>query len=143
MSSGLVRQLWRIYFPDQFDFAILDGKTSGLTHSKRYGKLLEPAGNKPGANKDGAWMQTLTKTQQDKIDAGIEQMSKDSDIIEFVREVENGIKTTQDHYGRYMSFLTNYVKDPVILHIISRGLIGAGANSRGVNSALMVLKGGE
>ena len=78
----------------------------------------------------------------DKFNALVLEFSKDKDIISFVNKTEQRIKTTQDHYGVYMSFLTPYVKDNLSLKVISDALKLAGANIKGVNSALMVLKGG-
>ena len=86
----------------------------------------------------------LTETEQrSKINDGIKQMTLDPDIQTIVKHIEAGIKTTQDNYGPYMQFLTNFTKDPICLYIMSRGLIGAGANAKGVQSAMRILKGGE
>ena len=79
--------------------------------------------------------------RKDKINSLIDEFSKDPDIIDFVKKTEKGLATTQNNYGKYMSFLTPYVSKPSSLYIISKALIAAGANARGVGSALQVLKG--
>jgi hypothetical protein len=84
-------------------------------------------------------METETKN---KLSDAIVQLSKDKDVIDVVSEIENGVKTTKDHYGKYMQFLTPYVKDKISLYVISEALKIAGGNAQGINSALILLKGG-
>ncbi len=55
-----------------------------------------------------------------------------------VQGIETSIKTTQDHYGRYLSILTQF-KDKQMRSIVVKALIQAGANQAGVNSALKIL----
>jgi hypothetical protein len=88
--------------------------------------------------------QTLTqteKTQLEKINAYIEVLSTDPDIVETVKRIESGIKTTQGNYGRYLQFLTPFAKDTVTLYTISRALIKAGADEYGVSWACRLIKG--
>jgi hypothetical protein len=53
-----------------------------------------------------------------KIEGLISEFAKDKDILEAVKSIESGAKTTQNHYGRYMSALSPYTKDRVALHIV-------------------------
>ena len=55
-----------------------------------------------------------------------------------VQGIETSIKTTQDHYGRYLSILAQF-KDKQMRGIVGQALIQAGANKAGVNSALKIL----
>ena len=55
-----------------------------------------------------------------------------------VHAIETSIKTSQNHYGRYLSILTQF-KDKQMRGIVVKALIQAGANQAGVNSALKIL----
>lgn len=79
--------------------------------------------------------------RKEKINSMIDEFSKDPEIVDFVKKTEKSLATTQNHYGKYMSFLTPFSSKPVTLYIMSKALIAAGANARGVGSALQVLKG--
>jgi hypothetical protein len=79
--------------------------------------------------------------RKEKINSMIDEFSKDPEIVDFVKKTEKSLATTQNHYGKYMSFLTPFSSKPVTLYIMSRALIGAGANAQGVGSALRVIKG--
>jgi len=62
-----------------------------------------------------------------------------NDLRPMVNDVETGIKTTQDHYGQYMSILHSLAgNDKRKAQIIAKALILAGANKNGVYSALQV-----
>ena len=88
-------------------------------------------------------MLTQEQTKQKaKLDELIKELSTDKDIVGFVQKTEKSIKTTQNHYGKYMFFLTPYASNKMYLFVISQALMQAGANIAGVNSAIMVLKGG-
>lgn len=79
--------------------------------------------------------------KEEKIKAAIQDLARDPDIIKIVKDIEGRIKTTRGHYGDYMSFLTNFQKDRVMLYIMSEALLKAGADHQGISGALMVLKG--
>ena len=54
-----------------------------------------------------------------------------------MREIESGIKTTQNNYGRYGGLIAQLSKgDKGVANIIALALIKAGANSLGVNNGL-------
>ena len=55
-----------------------------------------------------------------------------------VQGIETSIKSTQNHYGRYLSILTQF-QDKQMRSIVVKALIQAGANQAGVNSALKIL----
>ena len=89
-------------------------------------------------------MTTQEKLRAEEIiEAKIEELSKDADIVKVVKDIEGGFKTTQNHYGKYLSLLTPYAdaKYSAVFHIFSKALIRAGANSSGVSSAIQILKG--
>ena len=89
--------------------------------------------------------QTTTKENQEKwnkINSYIDEFSKDPDIIEVVKRIESGIKTTQGNYGEYLQFLTPYAKSKTTLYIISRTCIKTGADDYGVSWAVKILTGG-
>jgi Mg2+ and Co2+ transporter CorA len=70
-----------------------------------------------------------------------EQVLKDvaDDLRGLVSDIESGIKTTQNHYGRYLSIITHIAGDNIdVASIIAAALIMAGANRKGVNDALKV-----
>ncbi len=65
------------------------------------------------------------------------------DLKPIVDGIEDGIKTTQDHYGAYMNLIMVLGKDDKSVQgIIALALIKAGANESGVKSALKIAKGG-
>ena len=60
-----------------------------------------------------------------------------ADFKPIVAEIEGGIKTTQNNYGRYGALLNQLSKgDKRIAGILALALIKAGANSVGVNNGL-------
>ena len=60
-----------------------------------------------------------------------------NDFKPVVREIESGIKTTQNNYGRYGGLIAQLSKgDKGVANIIALALIKAGANSIGVNNGL-------
>ena len=65
------------------------------------------------------------------------------DMKPIVKDIESGIKTTQDHYGNYMASLSRLVPDSNdrMLFVVSCAMIKAGANENGVNSALRIISG--
>jgi hypothetical protein len=82
-----------------------------------------------------------TIEQNEKVALLIEELSKDPDVIKIVKDIEGKIMTTQDHYGDYMEFLSQYSKSMTELYIISKAMIKAGANANGVSWAVKLLKG--
>jgi len=59
-----------------------------------------------------------------------------------VESIEKSIKTTQNHYGRYMSLLTSLAKgDNRKAKLFAAAMIEAGANKQGVASALKLATG--
>ena len=59
------------------------------------------------------------------------------DLKEIVTEIEASPKTTQNHYGRYMSVITMTAKgNKGMGQVIAMALIKAGASPPGVKSAL-------
>ena len=85
-------------------------------------------------------MDSIT-AQQQKINNAIESLSKDEDIIEQVRIIESSFKTTRDNYGSYLSILTPFASDKVMLFIFSSALKKAGGNTNGIQSAIKILIG--
>ena len=61
------------------------------------------------------------------------------DFKDEVVKIESGIKTTQDHYGRYMALLSTMNQGKSMTQILALALIEAGANQRGVASAYKIL----
>jgi len=60
-----------------------------------------------------------------------------NDFKPFIDEIEKGIKTTQNNYGRYMSIISGFSKgNKTVGQVIGLALIEAGANAKGVQSAL-------
>ena len=58
------------------------------------------------------------------------------DLKELVTEIEASPKTTQNHYGRYMSVIAESAQgDRAAGRVIAMALIKAGANQPGVSSA--------
>jgi RNA binding exosome subunit len=57
-----------------------------------------------------------------------------------VKQIEASFKTTQNHYGKYMSLISMLCKgDPVTGKVYALAMIKAGANPSGVGSALKLL----
>ena len=52
-----------------------------------------------------------------------------------VNGIESSIKTTQHHYGAYMGLLSQFT-DKATREVVAMALIQAGANKRGIASAL-------
>ena len=79
-------------------------------------------------------------SNQDKtvIDRAIARLAADSDIQALVQDIESGIKTTQGHYGKYLSLLSG-IKEKNTRHILSQALIRVGADAHGVNSAMRII----
>jgi RNA binding exosome subunit len=91
--------------------------------------------------KEGVNMKTEVKS---KIDHAIEELARDADIIALVKSIEGKLATTRGHYGDYMSVLGQWGNDSVVmLDIVSKALIMAGADAYGVNWAKRILSGGE
>ena len=76
--------------------------------------------------------------QINKINNAIKSFNNDPDIIAIVKDIETGIKTTQDNYGKYMQFLGT-MPDKVTRYIMSEALINNGGNYNGIKSALQIL----
>ena len=77
------------------------------------------------------------KEKKDKTTQLIKDLA--GDLKPEVDKIESSIKTTQNHYGRYMSILGGFNSNQI--NLISLALIEAGANRGGVLSALKVLVG--
>lgn len=57
-----------------------------------------------------------------------------------VTKIEASIKTTQNHYGRYMALLSQISKgDKHLAMVFSLAMVKAGANREGIKSALQIL----
>jgi hypothetical protein len=86
----------------------------------------------------------MTTLQKDKIETAIDTLSKDEDIVALVKEIEGGVSTTKGNYGKYMQVMTQWGNaSPVMLDIVSRALVRAGADSYGVSWAKRIINGGE
>ena len=79
------------------------------------------------------------KTQQNKIQQIIKSLDNDPDIMKVIKDIEESVKTTQNHYGRYMSFLSSFKTD-VSFYIMSETLKRNGGNLQGIRSALSILR---
>ena len=72
-----------------------------------------------------------------------------SEIIELLKpEAEEAVKlvnskplTTQDHYGDYMQILQMFADKPAVMLIFADAMIKAGGNTKGIMSALKIIKG--
>lgn len=73
-------------------------------------------------------------TAQDKIDKVITDMAEE--IRPIVQEIEQSIATSQNHYGEYMSVLSQLGDKPGYKRVIAAALVEAGANRKGVRDAL-------
>lgn len=73
----------------------------------------------------------------------IEQLIQDlsEDFKPYVAKIEKSLATTQNHYGNYASIISGNSRNKAEAYLIGKALKRAGANSRGVDSALQVLYG--
>ena len=78
---------------------------------------------------------------KERLNPVLKETALDADIIALVKDIEGSIQTTQNHYGRYMAFLSLFNKDKMALYVMSEALKLAGANVSGVQSAMMILNG--
>lgn len=62
-----------------------------------------------------------------------------ADFKDDVAKIEGGIKTTQNHYGRYMALLSTMNQNKTTTHILALALIEAGANRQGVLDAYKIM----
>jgi hypothetical protein len=61
------------------------------------------------------------------------------DLAPFVKDTENSIKTTKNHYGKYGAMLSKLSKgNKKVATILAYAMIQAGANNQGVSDALNV-----
>ena len=74
----------------------------------------------------------------DNFNKAVKLMASDKDVIALVDSIESSIKTTQGHYGRYMSVLSG-IADPSARSILAAAMILAGADKSGVNAALSII----
>jgi hypothetical protein len=59
------------------------------------------------------------------------------DFAPMVKEIEGSLKTTQNHYGRYMALISGLAKgNRGHAKLFAHALIKAGANAQGVASAM-------
>ena len=80
----------------------------------------------------------MKQTTLDKLQPHIDDLTPD--LVPMVKSIESGIKTTQNHYGRYLSLLQELAgQDTTMLYIASEALYAAKANRAGVRSALRIL----
>lgn len=81
----------------------------------------------------------MTETEKkDKLREVIAELAKDPVILEFVKDVEESPATTEYHYGRYMSFLSQSKTESEI-KFAAMVLLKAGANRLGVGWAVRLL----
>jgi hypothetical protein len=73
---------------------------------------------------------------EQKLDAAISSIA--DDLRPIVQDIESGIKTTQNHYGRYMDILTQVGEDANTKRLIALALREAGANEAGVLAAMKI-----
>jgi len=66
------------------------------------------------------------------------------DLKDTVRRIEDGPKLTKDHYGEYMSFLSNFEGNTYIctmaLALVEAGRVIGKDNRDGVRSALQIMR---
>ena len=89
---------------------------------------------------------TITKEKLNQAKEYVEKvsaiMSTDPDIIKMVKDIEGGIKTTKDNYGRYMGFLSNFTSQSKLMVIgVAKGMKLAGGNVNGIDWAVKLLVG--
>ena len=84
---------------------------------------------------------TLDTDTQAKIESAIDSLAPESKQI--VDRINKRIKTTQYGYGAYLQTLQTLVADnnPLMLYITASALKRAGADTRGLVSALNILLG--
>ncbi len=59
------------------------------------------------------------------------------DLKELVTEIEDGVPSTMNHYGKYMNVIATVgAGDITVKRIVALALVEAGANHAGVKSAL-------
>lgn len=73
-------------------------------------------------------------TDKEKLDAMVKDLA--ADLRKPVTKIEASIATTQNHYGDYLDLLTGITKDVQARKVVALALVEAGANRRGVASAL-------
>ena len=78
-------------------------------------------------------------TSQKEVLSIINDLSTDTDIVETVNKIENGLSTTKGNYGSYMAILSPIASDKTVLMILASAMIKAGANRFGVTSAYKLL----
>jgi hypothetical protein len=79
--------------------------------------------------------QHMTKSELDTLIADLAE-----DFRPQVLKIEASIPTTKNHYGQYMSLLSQMAKDDKNLAMVfSLALVKAGANREGIKSALRIL----
>lgn len=61
------------------------------------------------------------------------------ELMEIVANIEGGISTTQNNYGRYMSAISTLTEAGLNIHLAAILLIRTGANKGGVQSAVTIL----
>ncbi len=77
----------------------------------------------------------MTNKEAKRIGEFIEDLAKD--LKELVQDTESSSKTTKNHYGKYMSILSQLSHgDKRTGEIVALALIKAGANQQGVKNAL-------
>ena len=71
----------------------------------------------------------------------MQQLIKDlaGDLKPEVEKIEASFETTQNHYGNYLSLISQVAKDRPSANVIAHALIAAGANKSGVISAFKIL----
>ena len=70
-----------------------------------------------------------------KVQAAIDYLAPD--FVDYVKRVESGLPTTMNHYGTYMTTISQFQSQgTAIMQIVAEALKRAGANSAGVDSAL-------
>ena len=85
--------------------------------------------------------ESLDTDSREKIETAIESLVPES--TEIVAKINKRIKTTQYNYGDYMSALHTLVPDnnPLMLYVTASALKRAGADTRGLVSALNIVMG--
>lgn len=63
-----------------------------------------------------------------------------SDLKIMVKNIENGIKLTQNNYGKYLEIITS-LSGEIPSNLVGKLLIKAGGNIQGINSALKIING--
>jgi hypothetical protein len=84
-------------------------------------------------------MSATIAEQKEKLEAAIQKMADDPDIIAVVRSIESGVKTTKGNYGRYMTVLTPFAQDRISLFVVSRAMLRLGADPYGIQWAIKLI----